>query len=381
MDELLGDVGLEGAGGTQLRKYSKGMLQRIGIAQALVNDPKLVLLDEPMTGLDPLGRVEVKRIIEALRERGKTVLFNSHILADVARAVLAHRHHGRRPGRLAGRRPGRAGRRERRPGGLLHEGGGAVMRVLAIAGNTFRETIRDRVLAVIVLFALFMIVASLWLASISLGQQGRMMKDFGLVAVSFFGLIVAVFVAASLVHKEVEKRTVFVLFSKPVGRTQFIWRQVPGSGGHHGSPCSPAWACSCSSSTGSSPVSPSGWLLVAVALIYVQLLAVMAVTIFFSTLTSAILASVLGICVFVAGQLSHNVLSLTRLGHSAVLEASVVGRLRAGAQSERGGHQGRPWWARARPTGRRSPCGRVYLAAYMIVVLVLASLVFRRKEF
>ncbi len=84
VDELLGDVGLEGAGGTQLRKYSKGMLQRIGIAQALVNDPKLVLLDEPMTGLDPLGRVEVKHIIEALRERGKTVLFNSHILADVA---------------------------------------------------------------------------------------------------------------------------------------------------------------------------------------------------------------------------------------------------------------------------------------------------------
>jgi ABC-2 type transport system ATP-binding protein len=84
VDGLLSDVGLEEAGGTQLRKYSKGMLQRIGIAQALVNDPKLVLLDEPMTGLDPLGRVEVKHIIEALRRRGKTVLFNSHILADVA---------------------------------------------------------------------------------------------------------------------------------------------------------------------------------------------------------------------------------------------------------------------------------------------------------
>jgi ABC-2 type transport system ATP-binding protein len=59
------------------------MLQRIGIAQALVNDPDLVLLDEPMTGLDPVGRLEVKRIIEGLHERGKTVLFNSHILSDV----------------------------------------------------------------------------------------------------------------------------------------------------------------------------------------------------------------------------------------------------------------------------------------------------------
>ena len=84
VDTLLGEVGLEQAAGTHLRKYSKGMLQRIGIAQALINDPELVLLDEPMTGLDPVGRVEVKRIIQDLHERGKTVLFNSHILSDVS---------------------------------------------------------------------------------------------------------------------------------------------------------------------------------------------------------------------------------------------------------------------------------------------------------
>ena len=83
VETLLADVGLVAAADTHLRKYSKGMLQRIGIAQALVNDPELVLLDEPMTGLDPVGRVEVKRIIQSLHERGKTVLFNSHILSDV----------------------------------------------------------------------------------------------------------------------------------------------------------------------------------------------------------------------------------------------------------------------------------------------------------
>jgi ABC-2 type transport system ATP-binding protein len=83
VETLLGDVGLQAAADTHLRKYSKGMLQRIGIAQALVNDPELVLLDEPMTGLDPVGRVEVKRIIEGLHDRGKTLLFNSHILSDV----------------------------------------------------------------------------------------------------------------------------------------------------------------------------------------------------------------------------------------------------------------------------------------------------------
>ncbi len=84
VEELLDEVGLAEAADTQLRKYSKGMLQRIGIAQALVNDPDLVLLDEPMTGLDPIGRVEVKRIMKELHESGKTILFNSHSLSDVA---------------------------------------------------------------------------------------------------------------------------------------------------------------------------------------------------------------------------------------------------------------------------------------------------------
>ena len=84
VERALDQVGLADAGGKQLRKYSKGMLQRIGIAQALINDPRLVFLDEPMTGLDPVGRLEVKRIIEQLGADGRTVVFNSHILSDVA---------------------------------------------------------------------------------------------------------------------------------------------------------------------------------------------------------------------------------------------------------------------------------------------------------
>jgi ABC-2 type transport system ATP-binding protein len=66
----------------QLRKFSKGMIQRVGIAQALVNDPEVVFLDEPMSGLDPLGRRDVRRLILELRDQGRTVFFSSHILAD-----------------------------------------------------------------------------------------------------------------------------------------------------------------------------------------------------------------------------------------------------------------------------------------------------------
>jgi ABC-2 type transport system ATP-binding protein len=81
--ELLETVGLAPARRLQLRKFSKGMLQRIGLAQALINDPQLVMLDEPMSGLDPIGRRDVRDIILRLREAGKTVFFSTHILPDV----------------------------------------------------------------------------------------------------------------------------------------------------------------------------------------------------------------------------------------------------------------------------------------------------------
>ena len=82
-DELLRRVGLDHARGRPLRKFSKGMLQRIGIAQALMGDPEVVVLDEPMTGLDPLGRKDVRDLILELRREGKTVMFSTHILPDV----------------------------------------------------------------------------------------------------------------------------------------------------------------------------------------------------------------------------------------------------------------------------------------------------------
>jgi ABC-2 type transport system ATP-binding protein len=80
---LLKLVGLERAAGLQLRKYSRGMLQRAGLAQALVNDPKLVVLDEPLGGMDPLGRKEIRDIIVRFKDEGKTVFFTSHILQDI----------------------------------------------------------------------------------------------------------------------------------------------------------------------------------------------------------------------------------------------------------------------------------------------------------
>jgi ABC-2 type transport system ATP-binding protein len=82
VQRMLKKVGLETGGKIQLRKYSKGMLQRVGLAQAILHDPKLVILDEPMSGLDPVGRREVRDIILELKRDGKTVMFSTHILSD-----------------------------------------------------------------------------------------------------------------------------------------------------------------------------------------------------------------------------------------------------------------------------------------------------------
>jgi len=82
IERMLKKVGLETAGKIQLRKYSKGMLQRVGLAQAVLHDPQVVILDEPMSGLDPIGRREVRDIILELKREGRTVMFSTHVLSD-----------------------------------------------------------------------------------------------------------------------------------------------------------------------------------------------------------------------------------------------------------------------------------------------------------
>ena len=81
-DELLDAVGLAGAAKRPLKTYSKGMLQRAGIAQALLSDPELLVLDEPFTGLDPLARIHFRELLQDLKRRGKTVFFSSHELGE-----------------------------------------------------------------------------------------------------------------------------------------------------------------------------------------------------------------------------------------------------------------------------------------------------------
>jgi ABC-2 type transport system ATP-binding protein len=105
MDKILERVGLRDVKGVQLRKFSKGMLQRVGIAQAILHEPKIVFFDEPMSGLDPMGRREVRDLMEQLKHEGKTVFFSTHILSDAEalcdRVAVIHQGELRAVGAIA----------------------------------------------------------------------------------------------------------------------------------------------------------------------------------------------------------------------------------------------------------------------------------------
>ena len=295
VDAALARVGMSDSARTQLRKFSKGMLQRVGIAQAIVHDPKLVLLDEPMSGLDPIGRREVRDLVQQLNEEGKTIFFSTHILSDAetlcdrvavlnkgelkgvgvvadllrevsgevevvwqrsagdsgalrpGRALPRNRRcgAGTAAGALAGsgagcaaQEPGAADQRDSgagNAGGLLpgahwrrsrtkaERGEGMIGRLWAIAFNTYREAVRDRVLYNLILFALLIVGSSVLFGQISLEINRIVLINLGLTAISLFGIVIAIFIGIGLVSKEIEKRTLYtVLAARPVRRWEFI---------------------------------------------------------------------------------------------------------------------------------------------------------------
>ncbi len=145
---ILTRVGLGDVGDKQLRKFSKGMLQRVGIAQAIIHDPQVVFLDEPMSGLDPLGRHEVRELIQGLKDEGKTIFFSTHILSDAEalcdRVAVIHKGELRGVGVVNDLRSNVAGKTE-----VIWEGAyaaSAVSGLLAeshITGETVRVNVQD----------------------------------------------------------------------------------------------------------------------------------------------------------------------------------------------------------------------------------------------
>ncbi len=139
---MLERVGLGDVGRLQLRKFSKGMLQRVGLAQAILHDPKVLFLDEPMSGLDPIGRREVRDLILQLKDEGKTIFFSTHILSDAEalcdRVAILHKGELRGVGSIAQLAPAGPARVE-----VLWQGGdAAAVRALGADVHLVGETVR-----------------------------------------------------------------------------------------------------------------------------------------------------------------------------------------------------------------------------------------------
>ncbi|HWU38403.1 MAG TPA: ABC transporter permease subunit [Candidatus Acidoferrum sp.] len=177
------------------------------------------------------------------------------------------------------------------------------MKITAIALNTFREAVRDRILYSILAFALLLIGASAILASLSIGQEGRIVKDLGLASTSLFGTLIAIFLGIGLVFKEIERRSIFVIISKPIHRFQFLLGKYIGLvltllstvGVMALLVTALAWVMDGYWSAG---------LLGAAALDFLALMIVTAVALLFSTFSTPTLSAIFTLAVFVIGRLS-----------------------------------------------------------------------------
>lgn len=255
----------------------------------------------------------------------------------------------------------------------------AAGRTLAIAMNTFREAVRNKILYALLVVALAMITSGVFLGRLALDQNIRIIQDFGLFFLTFFGMVIAVFVGVTLLHDEVSRRTLYVLLATPLGRAEFLLGKYVGMLillavqvgvmaaalvallAHEGAPVGAV-------------------LLQAVALAYVELAVVTAVAVLFSSFSTPYLSGLFTFGVFVVGRVSGDLLMLL----PAVEPASVRPVLRAVATLLPG------LWrfdltarvVHGQPIGADTfALTAAYGFTYVALVLCLAAAIFRRRDF
>ena len=180
------------------------------------------------------------------------------------------------------------------------------MIISSIAGNTFRETIRNKILYNILFFALGMIILSLIVSKWSIGNEIKILKDFGLSIMSLFGLLMTVFIGVGLVHKEIEKKTIYVIISKPIHRYQFILGKYVGL----------LLTLLINFIIMSAALylilyiferNFDLYLLKAIFMIYMEMIFVMAFAIFFSSFTTPMLSAILSLFIYISGHFSADI--------------------------------------------------------------------------
>ncbi len=250
--------------------------------------------------------------------------------------------------------------------------------IAAIALNTFREAIRDRILYLILAFALVLIAVSHFVSLLTVGSEVKIVKDLGLSAISFFGLLTAVFVGVSLVFKEIERRTGYTLLAQPVRRWQFVCGKYVGLSLVLGTSVV---------ITGTAVLlavalkgdSPAG-LLPAIVLGFVELELVAAFAVLLSCFTNPILAAVGTVATYVVGHLSWSFELLEKRVPDAAGKALCRGLHAVLPNLDRLNVKASAVPGVALPPGYFG-AAIVYGVCYAVVVVILACLIFERREF
>ena len=253
------------------------------------------------------------------------------------------------------------------------------MSVMTIALNTFRETIRNRILLNILLFAIGLILLSLVVGEWSMNNQIRVIKDFGLSAMSIFGLLIAIFIGIRLMVQELEQRTIYVLASKPINRWQIVVGKYLGLG-----LTLAANVVLMSLTLAFTNLVMEGTvdlgMIPAIGLLYVEILLIVAFALFFSTIMSPTLASLSTFAIFTIGHITDFLREYTELypdkGFHGLLKAIyyIMPNLEnLNLKMAAVGHLERPPHA--------FEYGLLYGTAYIGIVLLLSVFAFNRKDF
>ncbi len=253
------------------------------------------------------------------------------------------------------------------------------MTIAAIAWNTFREAVRDRILYSILAFALLLIGASVILAGLSIGQESRIVKDLGLASTTLFGTFIAIFLGITLVSKEIERRTIYLIIPKPISRPGFLIGKYCGlvltllvTVGVMGV------MVFLLSALVDGAVTPA--LLVATGVDFVALMIVTAVALLFSTFSTPTLSAIFTIAIFVIGRLSGDLIvfadqfadpALSRAIWVMYLALPDLGRFQFGSHVV----QGLPL------TGADVGMAVAYGLAYVGFLLLVAITIFQRRDF
>lgn len=251
-------------------------------------------------------------------------------------------------------------------------------KIAAIAVNTFREAIRDKILYILVFFALIMIGGSILLSTLTLGEQTKIILDIGLASISLFGLFIAVFIGVGLVYKEIDRRTIYTIISKPINRWQFLLGKYLGlvmTLFVEVAVMTAGFMIVVSFYGKADPV-----LLKAVLLIFYELALITAVAIMFSSFSTPVLSSLFTMGIFVVGHLSADLKVFGAKSESALVQTFTsflyyampnLSNFNIKAQVV----QGVP------VTGEYIGLVTAYAALYITIILILAAVIFQKRDF